>query len=39
MVAIPLSYGSCYQLDFMTPGISPLRAKFRKQILHMSNFL
>jgi len=27
-----------YQLDFMTPGSSPLRAKFLKQILHMSNF-
>jgi hypothetical protein len=27
-----------YQLDFITPGSSPLRAKFLKQILHMSNF-
>jgi hypothetical protein len=27
-----------YQLDFITPGSSPLRAKFLKQILHISNF-
>jgi hypothetical protein len=27
-----------YQLDFVTPGISPSEAYFRKQILHMSNF-
>src|SRR5512136_2556816 len=27
-----------YQLDFITPGSSPLRARFLKQILHMSNF-
>jgi hypothetical protein len=28
-----------YQLDFVTPGIRPSEAYFRKQILHMSNFL
>jgi hypothetical protein len=28
-----------YQLDFVTPGIKPSEAYFRKQILHMSNFL
>ena len=27
-----------YQLDFMTPGISPLRAMFRKQIRQIPNF-
>jgi hypothetical protein len=27
-----------YQLDFVTPGIKPSEAYFRKQILHMSNF-
>jgi hypothetical protein len=27
-----------YQLDFVTPGIRPSEAYFRKQILHMSNF-
>src|SRR5262249_24754284 len=27
-----------YQLDFTTPGISPRRAKPRKQIRHMANF-
>lgn len=25
---------SCYQLDFRTPGISPLYARLRKQIRH-----
>jgi hypothetical protein len=28
-----------YQLDFMTPGISPLRAMLRKQIRQIPNFL
>jgi hypothetical protein len=27
-----------YQLDFVTPGIRPSEAYFRKQHLHMSNF-
>jgi hypothetical protein len=27
-----------YQLDFVTPGILPSEASFRKQIRHMSNF-
>jgi hypothetical protein len=27
-----------YQLDFVTPGIKPSEAYFRKQHLHMSNF-
>jgi hypothetical protein len=28
-----------YQLDFVTPGIKPSEASFRKQIRHISNFL
>ena len=28
----------CYQLDLITPGISPFEASFLRQILHMSNF-
>ena len=28
---------SCYQLDFVTPGISPARASLRKQIRHSVN--
>jgi hypothetical protein len=27
-----------YQLDFTTPGISPLSASVRKQMRHMLNF-
>ncbi len=27
----------CYQLDLVTPGISPLRLRLRKQIRHMAN--
>jgi hypothetical protein len=29
---------SAYQLDLMTPGISPLRAMVRKQMRQMPNF-
>jgi len=28
-----------YQLDFVTPGILPSEASFRKQMRHISNFL
>jgi hypothetical protein len=28
-----------YQLDFVTPGISPASARFRKQMRHNWNFL
>ncbi len=30
--------GSVYQLAFLTPGISPRLARFRKQIRQMPNF-
>jgi len=30
---------SCYQLDLVTPVISPLEASLRKQSLQMPNFL
>ena len=31
------SYPTCYQLDFVTPGISPASASLRKQMRHSVN--
>jgi len=39
IVIVHLPLLLAYQLDLMTPGISPCKAKFLKQILQIPNFL
>src|SRR5262249_61626533 len=38
IIRVLLHTSGDYQLDLTTPGISPRRAKPRKQIRHMANF-
>lgn len=37
MLSLKLEFTITYQLDLVTPTISPQRAKLRKQIRHISN--
>jgi hypothetical protein len=34
----PIDHGSNYQLAFLTPGMQPWSASFRKQMRQMPNF-